>query len=260
MIGELHSKNVPRLGTLQAVRTADRIWALTFDDGPHRENTARILQVLRDWDAKATFFVLVTRATALVGLLREVMDEGHEIALHGKDHLDLAASSVRQVVSAVWLGTNRLEHLTGRRVRFFRPPYGTQTLFSYAVARASGMEVVGWSSSPRDFLAIDVERQSALALEELGPGGIMLLHDGGPSVPAWRGHLLETILRGAARDGWMAPVSVSQLLASGEPIRRACFLRRPQAMEAELEPFYLNESGELTPHGNRDGPTEQRNP
>lgn len=231
----------PHLGTLQAVHTVARRYALTFDDGPDRENTSRILEVLRESNARATFFVIVPHAKALPGLVREAMEEGHEIALHGNDHLDLAASSIREVVSTIRLGKNRLEQMIGRPIRFFRPPYGTQTLLSYVVARACGLEVVGWTSSPRDFLSIDIERQASLALDELEPGGIMLLHDGPPSVPERRQLLLTTILGRCSADGWMPPVSVSELLRSGEPIRRPWFQHRWQAMRTELAPFYVSE-------------------
>lgn len=247
MIGRIVRGARPLLGTVAGVRTTAETYAMTFDDGPDRENTSRILDVLRDWNARATFFVIVRRATALQGLVREVMDEGHEIALHGMDHLDLATSSVRDVVSTVRLGKQQLEQLIGNRVRLFRPPYGTQTLLSYVIARTSGMEVVGWTSSPRDFLAIDLDRQSSLALDELEPGGIMLLHDGPPSVPERRQRLLDTILGRCARDGWMPPVSVSELLGSGKPIRRPWFQRRWQAMVAELGPFYVSEGSEMPP-------------
>ncbi len=232
-----------RLGTLHGVHTPERVFALTFDDGPHQVNTSKVLEVLSERRARATFFVLVTKAIPLQTLLREVMDEGHEIALHGQEHLDLTAGSLRDVISAVWVGKNRLEQLIGRKVTFFRPPYGTQRPLTFAAARAAGLEVVGWTSSPRDFFAIDLDWQASLALAELTPGGIMLLHDGSPSAPERRARLLDLILGRGAVDDWTA-VSVSELLRSGKPIRRPWFQRRVRAMTAELEPFYLTEASE----------------
>lgn len=233
-------------GTIQGVHTTDPVYALTFDDGPHPNNTLEVLKVLANHGARATFFVIVSNAMPLLSLLGEVMDEGHEIALHGQQHLDLAAGSLRDIVTTVWMGKERLEQLTGRKVKFFRPPYGTQRRLTYAVARASGLEVVAWTSSPRDFLAIGLNRQASLALDELAPGGIMLLHDGEPSLPRRRGRLLERILSQAETDGWMSPVSVSGLLRSGKPIRGPWFQRRAQAMAAELDPFYLTEASEIS--------------
>lgn len=230
-----------RLGTLQGVQTAERVFALTFDDGPHPKNTPTILEVLRSRGARATFFVLVNNVTKFASLAREVLDDGHEIALHGWAHNDLTNSTTRELIRSTWTARHKLEELTGRRVSYFRPPYGAQHLIAYIAARASGLEVVGWSSSPRDFLALDVDRQVALALDELEPGGIMLLHDGGPTAPSFRKQVLDAILAGAARDGWRLPVSISQLLTAGDPARSLWFQRRPEAMSGELRPFYVQD-------------------
>jgi peptidoglycan/xylan/chitin deacetylase (PgdA/CDA1 family) len=225
-------------GSLEGVRTSDPIFALTFDDGPHPANTAPILAVLAEHAARATFFVIVDNAAREPALVAEIVGAGHEIALHGQVHVDLTRCSRREVVVHVRGARGRLEQLVGRPVRLFRPPYGTQTWFSYGVARVSGMEVVGWSSSPRDFLAVDLQRQVALAVNELTPGGVMLLHDGGVAAPEQRSRVLQNILVEVARRGFAA-VPVGELLDRGTPVRRPWFLHRAEAMLEELRPFYL---------------------
>jgi peptidoglycan/xylan/chitin deacetylase (PgdA/CDA1 family) len=238
------------LGSLQSVSTTDRTWSLTFDDGPHAHNTPEILRALAQRGARATFFVIVRNATAHPGLVAQASTEGHEIALHGMDHVDLTACTLAKAVSTVRVGKDRLEQLLGHEIRFFRPPYGTQRLLTYAIARASGLEVVGWTSSPRDFLAIDIDRQATIALDELTPGGIMLLHDGGPSLPERRRRLLEAVLDRTESGGWTPPVPVGELLHAGEPVRRLWFQRRAHAMISELRPFYwTDEAVQPAPSG-----------
>jgi peptidoglycan-N-acetylglucosamine deacetylase len=225
-------------GSLQGVRTADPVFALTFDDGPHPANTARILAVLAERGAHATFFVIVDNAAREPGLIAEMLAAGHEVALHGQDHTDLTKCSPRDVVVRVRGARRRLEQLIGRPVTLFRPPYGTQTWFSYGVVRASGMDVVGWSSSPRDFLVLDLDRQVALAVSELSTGGVMILHDGAPAAPERRRRVVQVILTETARLGWAA-VTVGELLERGPRIQRPWFRRRAQAMIEELRPFYV---------------------
>jgi peptidoglycan/xylan/chitin deacetylase (PgdA/CDA1 family) len=226
------------LGSVVGVRTSEPVFALTFDDGPHRANTARILPELAQGGARATFFVLVDNVAREPMLVKELMAAGHEIGLHGIDHVDLTSCSPRQVVARVRGAGHRLEQLIGRPVTLFRPPYGTQSWLSYAVARASGMEVVMWSSSPRDFLTIDWERQLALALEELAPGGVMLLHDGAPAAPERRGQVVRDVLAATARSGLTA-VPVGELLERGPRLRRPWFIGRAEALREEFRPFYV---------------------
>jgi len=218
--------------------TSDRVFGLTFDDGPHPDNTPEVMDVLAARDARATFFVLVPGARRLRSTLTQMLAAGHEIGLHGGLHVDLSRSSPRRVIADVARARDELEQLTGTQVRWFRPPYGTQGLFSYLVARASGMEVVAWTASPRDFLEFDFERHAAVALAELEPGGIMLLHDGGPSAPDRRRTLVQRLLADAEQRGLM-PVTVAELLTCGEPLRRPWLRRREEALIEEMTPFLL---------------------
>ncbi|MEO7235452.1 MAG: polysaccharide deacetylase family protein, partial [Lapillicoccus sp.] len=100
---------------------------LTFDDGPDPANTPRVLEVLRDRGASATFFVLMTRVRREPRLLAELMAAGHEVGLHGPDHRVLTQFSSREVRRRTEEARRELEDVTGTAVRWFRPPYGAQT-------------------------------------------------------------------------------------------------------------------------------------
>jgi peptidoglycan/xylan/chitin deacetylase (PgdA/CDA1 family) len=234
------ASNLNRLaGSLHGVLTVDPVFALTFDDGPDRVNTPEILRVLADRGVRATFFVMVTRARKMPEIVTDIVAAGHEIALHCHWHVDLTKSSPWGLIVQTYRARSHLEQLIGREVRFFRPPHGTQNVLSYAVARAAGLEVVAWSASPRDFLALEFERQVAVAFKELSPGGIMLLHDGSPSAPEWRRQLVCRVLDEADRRGWK-PLTVGELLATGEPVRRPWFRKRAQTLIEEMAPFELS--------------------
>jgi peptidoglycan/xylan/chitin deacetylase (PgdA/CDA1 family) len=225
-------------GSVRSVKVTESLFALTFDDGPHPANTIAILAVLAERGIHATFFMVADRAIAAPGVVAEVVHGGHEIGLHGRTHCDLTRVSSKRMWDEIRGGKHRLEHVVGRPVRWFRPPYGTQNLRSFVGARAAGLEVIGWTASPRDFLALGLDQHREVAERELAPGGILLLHDGPPSVPAYRTELAHAVLDDAARRG-LRPTTVGDLMLNGDPHRERWFTTRAPAIIAELGPLYL---------------------
>jgi peptidoglycan/xylan/chitin deacetylase (PgdA/CDA1 family) len=225
-------------GSLCGVRTDQPVFGLTFDDGPDPANTPPVLAALAQAGAGATFFVLASNVAREPRLVRSIQEQGHEIALHGDEHIDLTRCSPRRVVRSIAVARRRVELVTGRPVRWFRPPYGAQSPFSYLVARLSGMEVVCWSASARDWLGIGAARQVELAMQDLAPGGILLMHDGPPRAPAARIAVLEGMLEASGRRGWRA-TGVGDLLALGEADHRVWFRDRARALTEEVDPLGL---------------------
>jgi peptidoglycan/xylan/chitin deacetylase (PgdA/CDA1 family) len=222
------------LGSVSAVETTTPVIALTYDDGPDPEHTPAVLAALARHNARATFFVLAEQAEAAPELVRQTRAEGHEIGLHGAEHLDLARSSLREIITVIRNGRQRLEAVLGEPVRHFRPPYGRQTVRSRFLVRAFGMDAILWSTNARDCFPADVDEYVAQALDGLRPGGIVLLHDGyaGPdrrdtSVAAQppsfdRGELTNRLLDAIATRGWTT-IPVKTLLTHG-PTRRVLWL------------------------------------
>lgn len=164
-------------GSVKHAITRDPVIGLTFDDGPSPEHLLPILDVLDRRRARATFFLIAHRAKAHPRLAREIALRGHEVGLHGFDHLPLPILTTRQVVRRVWGGREELERVVGMPVRLFRPPFGEQSLRTYLIARAAGMQVVGWTALCNDWIEQPLTRIVDKALQALEPGGILLLHD-----------------------------------------------------------------------------------
>lgn len=159
------------------VETADTVVALTYDDGPDPAHTPGLLDLLADRGVRATFFVLADAADAHPDLVRRIVAEGHELALHGADHISLASLPAREAVAVVADAKRRVEAVAGVPIRLFRPPYGHHSPGLLRGSRALGLDVVIWSGWAEDWYDDDPAAVSARALRSTHPGGILLLHD-----------------------------------------------------------------------------------
>lgn len=219
------------IGSVRSVRPNRALVVLTYDDGPQPGGTDRVLSVLADAGTTATFFILVGRARRFPALLAEVIDAGHEIALHGIDHVRLTTLSAGQVRNRTRDGKNELEDLAGQQIRWFRPPYGAQRPSTWAAIRAAGLMPVVWSDAAQDWQDDPVDEIAARAAT-VRSGSVLLLHDGyadetdgvsdGPAPRFDRGDLSRRIL-GELGDRGVATASLSDALAAGTAVRGAWF-------------------------------------
>lgn len=218
-------------GSLIGVTTTEPVFHLTFDDGPHPVVTPRILDVLDEHGAKATFFVLTQQAHTYPEVLAEVMRRGHELALHTRSHPRLTELSWRGLIDEIRYARHDLEQLAQREVRRFRPPYGAQNVRSLTVARASGMKTVLWSVDSRDWKGLTRDEPLERAMPWLRPGGMLLMHDTPVGdneqddddrgfIP--KDELTRLYLEELDHIGLQA-VSLDELLSSGRKRRKAKF-------------------------------------
>jgi peptidoglycan/xylan/chitin deacetylase (PgdA/CDA1 family) len=166
--------------------------ALTFDDGPQADSTPAFLEALDRLGWRATFFMLGSMVERSPALAAEVASAGHEIAVHGHLHRSEMFRTPRALRDDLARAVDTISRATGRRMEWFRPPYGTLSVGGVAAARREGLRTVLWSTWGRDWRAeatpatvvADVERH-------LAPGATVLLHDSDcTSAPgAWRSAL-----------------------------------------------------------------------
>ncbi len=193
------------LPTLSGI--SDRLHvALTYDDGPDTSSTPAFLDLLDVHRRSATFFLLGEHVEGNSSLVVEMVERGHELAVHGWDHRCLAVRRPGPLAGELRRTADLLESLTGRRPRWYRPPYGVQTAEALTAARSAGLRTVLWSAWGRDWSAratpSSVHRTVTAALR---PGGTVLLHDTDrTSAPgSWRTTLAasELLLDDWARRG-----------------------------------------------------------
>jgi len=152
--------------------------AITFDDGPHGTLTPRLLDMLRERNIKATFYVCGNNAELYPDLLRRMIAEGHEIGNHSYNHPNLGKMSQEQVRSQLSRTHEAIVRATGIAPRTMRPPYGsfTQAQREWAM-KEYGYPTVLWSVDPFDWKKPGAGAITSRILAGTGNGGIILAHD-----------------------------------------------------------------------------------
>jgi len=161
-----------------------RAIALTFDDGPHPDQTEKVLEVLRKHDIKACFFCIGKNADAYKDLLKKIDAEGHIIGNHSFSHafwFDLfPLKKMREEI----VNTNILiSEVIGKNMRLFRPPYGVTTPNLAKAIKRTGMVPVGWSLRTFDTVAKGDIKKISKKLNRVKPGDVVLFHDHSVNLP-----------------------------------------------------------------------------
>jgi peptidoglycan-N-acetylglucosamine deacetylase len=203
--------------------------AITFDDGPDPRWTPQILDILKAANVKAAFFLVGVNAERYPGLVRRIVNEGHEIGNHTYYHPNLALcwpEHVRLELNATQL---LLETITGRATTLFRPPYAADTspsqlseLTPLQIAQDLNYLVVLENIDPQDWAKPGADIILQRVKQQRRDGSIVLLHDAGgdrsqtvaalPRILEWlhtRGDTvvpLSTLL-GTTRDAVMPPLT-----------------------------------------------------
>ena len=165
----------------------NRYIALTFDDGPYPPYTGRLLDVLKEKKAHATFFLVAEQARKHPELVRRMTEEGHTVALHAFHHRDFLKLSAEENAKDLTLGKKALQNITGREPVFWRPPHGFRDFSVTEAAVTNVLTVVNWSVIPRDWTGIDGQEIYNRVMGKAEDGAIVLLHDGdAPSYKASR--------------------------------------------------------------------------
>lgn len=169
----------PETVVLRGQQTDNSV-ALTFDDGPDPRFTPQILDILKENNIKATFFLMGARVEKYPDIVKRIVDEGHVIGNHTYWHPNLVKEAdintlEREVSSTEEVLAKQINY----RTKLFRAPYGF--LYNELVEKLKGMDytVVGWSVDSLDWRESPPEVISYNVLSNFEPGAIVLMHDGG---------------------------------------------------------------------------------
>jgi peptidoglycan/xylan/chitin deacetylase (PgdA/CDA1 family) len=152
---------------------------LTFDDGPDPIHTRKVLDLLDEHEAKATFFVIGRKVEKHPDVVREILKRGHDIGVHGFAHDRLfSLRGPRRVKKDLERAIRTLENVTKKRPTLFRPPIGHTNPTIARIADQLNLVVVGWSIAGYDGIAAaEPTKVAARVSRELDDREIVLLHD-----------------------------------------------------------------------------------
>lgn len=153
--------------------------ALTFDDGPDRRFTPKVLDVLKKHDVKATFFLMGSRVRGLPMITKRIDEEGHSIGNHTYWHPKLYTESLERMWWEVNETEKAISEVVGYKPRLFRAPYGGLTEPLLSGLANMELSVVGWSVDSLDWKGISAEEVENNVLGNTVPGSIILMHSGG---------------------------------------------------------------------------------
>lgn len=159
--------------------TSEKILALTFDDGPDEEMTPKVLAILKQYNIKATFFMIGSKAAQLPHIVREIVAEGHSIGNHTYSHKGVfPISGAKKVEIELCKCGSVIADIAGEQPKLFRPPFGVTNPIIGRVVRKLGLNSIGWSIRSLD----TVSRRSREnvcngIIKRLHSGAIILLHD-----------------------------------------------------------------------------------
>ena len=206
------------LGCAWRGNRAGRCVALTFDDGPDAEWTPRVLDLLAERRARASFFLVGERAARAPDVVRRMVAEGHEVASHGWSHRSLWLCGPRRTAEEIGRAHETITGLAGRPPLHFRPPWGMVNAAMFGALRRWGERCVFWSIQPEGLRPVAAEDQVSRVLRRAHPGAIVDLHDaeGTPHAPARLVRALPAMIDGLCAAGYEL-ATVAELLESVPP-------------------------------------------
>ncbi len=189
---------------------------LTFDDGPGSSLTPAILNILAEYKAKATFFVLGRNIAGREAIVRQIAEQGHDICSHGYDHLNSLKVSPFRVLSDIKRGWEAIDAALGtmRNKYPFRPPNGKLNIICLLYLLVRQVPIVYWSIDSGDTWRQQPDSLRVALLAEKTGGAVSLAHDFDRSNENTSRFVVESVRAALAMaaDRGMRVMTVSELL------------------------------------------------
>lgn len=152
--------------------TIEKTIYLTFDDGPHPTITPKVLSILNQFNAKATFFCIGKNVTLYPNVFEQIINAGHTIGNHTEHHLNGWKTADETYIKSIDEAASKIDS------KLFRPPYGRITKFQAKLLMAKGYKIVMWDVLSGDFdILLEKEQCAENVLLNATNGSIVVFHD-----------------------------------------------------------------------------------
>lgn len=203
--------------------TAEKIVAITFDDGPSCDYTPLILDILKEYNVPAAFFLVGSQVEKYPEIALRIVEEGHEVGNHTFDHVHVPTTPATELAAQIMRTNMEILMATGEYPHYIRPPRGFYDARFRRLAELMGQEIVLWTLSSQDWRpGMTPDRIASRVLSLVKPGQIILFHDSGALLKNEGASRLATvqalpiIIHGLLEKGFEI-VSLEELLKQGVP-------------------------------------------
>ncbi|EMF0203588.1 polysaccharide deacetylase family protein, partial [Enterococcus hirae] len=156
------------------IKNLERAVAITFDDGPNEITTLQVLDILKDKNVQATFFMLGENVIKNKGIVKRISKSGHEIGNHSFSHKQLTLLSNEEIKRELGKTDQAIYKATGQMPQYIRPPYGS---IDKNVAEIGKRPFIEWSVDSRDWESKNKESIIEEIKNQVYSGSILLFHD-----------------------------------------------------------------------------------
>lgn len=203
-----------------AMTDEDKVIYLTFDAGYENGNIAKILDVLKEEQVPAAFFILLHMVEGEEALVRRMMDEGHLVCNHTMKHRDMTKVTDEAAFRAELDGLNqKFEEKFGTRMaNYYRPPEGKFSEENLKYAREAGYKTIFWSFAYADWdnnAQPSAERAKKLIADNIHNGEVMLLHPTSTTNAAILGDVIRDLKAQGFRFGTLDELTVGESAGDG---------------------------------------------
>lgn len=182
---KLANKNIPSDAPLDvagpaaqpAVDPNKKMIAFTLDDGPHKTNTLKVIEMFEKYNGRATFFQLGKNVKLYPDIVKTVYEHGFELASHSWDHPDLRKLNTEGLNKQIVDTQNMFYEITGYEPSLIRPPYGAFNDTVKTVIKNNGMKIALWGVDTLDWKLKDANKIKETILKQAYDGAVVLLHD-----------------------------------------------------------------------------------
>ncbi len=206
------SSRYPSLFYLHGDLEAKKI-ALTFDDGPDSLYTPQILDILKENNIKATFFLVGNRARLFPDVVKRMVQEGHVVGNHTMTHANIVNLNEEQMKQEILQAEDVLQPLIGYRTALFRSPYGSLGPSTVESIDTLNYKIIAWNVDSLDWKSLTAEQVKYNILENVKNGSIVLQHCSGSTEENLTGSVsaLRDVITVLRREGYQF-VTIPEIL------------------------------------------------
>lgn len=168
----------PRKLPIYSIETEQKDISLTFDCAWGAEDMPKILEILKNNNVKATFFVLGEWANKFPEIIKQISADGHDIANHSDTHPHIASLPYDNIKKEITEANKKIEELTGKKNNLFRAPYGEYNDNVITAAEELGFYTIQWDVDSLDWKNLGKENILNRVLSKTKNGSIILMHNG----------------------------------------------------------------------------------